>query len=84
MGRWIAGDRYFEETDDPYHQERLTHSAFRFNWLAKTENPQHLLEAVAAYYTLSARCRSLQNLLNVAWRVYGVCFWARSPWPSCR
>jgi alpha-mannosidase len=69
LGKWMLADDYFDETDQPYHQERLTASGFRFNWLLETESASQLLHATKSFHLLQARCRSLQNLSNMAWQL---------------
>lgn len=69
LGRWKNANDYFGNTDEPYHQERLTPSAFRYNWLANTESSEELLNATKSFQILSARTRALQNLLNAAWQL---------------
>ncbi|RMF43511.1 MAG: hypothetical protein D6753_04920 [Planctomycetota bacterium] len=67
LGVWHQAQRYFEETDLPYHQERLSPHAFRYNWLAAAENPADLARRVAQYHRLHVRCQSLQNLALLEW-----------------
>ena len=69
LGRWTHGTPYFSETDDPYHQERLNTSDFKHNWLARSEAPARLLESTRALQVIASRCRSLQNLSNLAWQL---------------
>ncbi|MEC8554897.1 MAG: hypothetical protein VXZ82_07835 [Planctomycetota bacterium] len=69
LGRWSHGTPYFCDTDDPYHQERLNTSDFKYNWLARSEAPAKLLEATRALQVIASRCRSLQNLANLAWQL---------------
>ncbi|MCR9295321.1 MAG: hypothetical protein NXI32_21600, partial [bacterium] len=69
LGRWMRADKYFQETDEPYHQERLSASAFRYNWLANSESPADLLAATQALHRLWARSRSLLNLYNLSWQL---------------
>ena len=66
LGRWTTADEYFNDTDEPYHQERLNASGFRFPWISSADSPQQLLDAIKSHYQLSNRCRSLQNLLTLA------------------
>ncbi|MFK7736543.1 MAG: hypothetical protein AB8B50_10960 [Pirellulaceae bacterium] len=68
LGRWINCNDYFKDTDEPYHQERLVASSFKYNWLAKAKSANRLNEQVRAYHILASRCRSLQNLANLAWQ----------------
>ncbi len=69
LGRWQLADEYFEKTDQPYHQERLSASSFRHNWLSAAASASDLLHATKAFHILHVRCRSLQNLLNLAWQL---------------
>jgi hypothetical protein len=90
LGKWQLVDDYFANTDQPYHQERLTAEGFRFNWLLEAaslvqhseptkSNPSAagampaaaagLIRAAELSFRLTSRCRSLQNLLNIAWQL---------------
>lgn len=69
LGKWRMADDYFATTDQPYHQERLSPSSFKYNWLASTESPGNWIEATKLLHILNARCRSLQNLANLAWQL---------------
>ncbi|GIW98115.1 MAG: hypothetical protein KatS3mg111_1448 [Pirellulaceae bacterium] len=66
LGVWHTVDEYFAQTDQPYHQERLSPYAFRYEWIARHAHPQQLLHGVARYHQLHVRIRSVQNLLNLA------------------
>ncbi|MCA9181631.1 MAG: hypothetical protein KDA51_09260, partial [Planctomycetales bacterium] len=33
LGKWKLADDYFADTDQPYHQERLSAGGFQYNWL---------------------------------------------------
>ncbi len=68
LGKWSTVTSYFEETDQPYHQERLNPSSFRFNWLVAAD-PDAWLLATKHFHLIQARCRSLQNLANLAWQL---------------
>lgn len=69
LGKWRLADEYFDETDQPYHQERLEASDFRCNWLLQADSPSELLLATQQFHLLQTRCRSLLNLMNVAWQL---------------
>lgn len=69
LGKWTLADRYFADTDQPYHQERLSASGFRFNWLRQADSPGRWLEVTRDFHLLQARVRSLQNLSNLAWQL---------------
>ncbi|MCA9134214.1 MAG: hypothetical protein KDA45_13695, partial [Planctomycetales bacterium] len=69
LGRWRLADEYFAETDQPYHQERLSPAGFRYNWLFEADSSADLLHAVQRFQRLQARCRALQNLCNLAWQL---------------
>lgn len=69
LGRWTTAERYFAETDQPYHQERLNANSFEMNWLAESDHPNALIGAVRAFHFAQQRCRSLQNLSNLAWQL---------------
>ncbi len=84
LGKWQLADDYFANTDQPYHQERLTAAAFRHNWLVTaadsvaaassrgqrpSTSPSALIQATQLNYRWASRCRSLQNLLNLAWQL---------------
>lgn len=66
FGKWRLIDEYFVETDQPYHQERLTPATFRMNWLNDSDSPQNLLERTQRLHELQARGRGIQNLLNLS------------------
>lgn len=69
LGKWRLADEYFKETDQPYHQERLTAAGFRYNWLLESSAAGRFLQSVKEFHSLQARCRSLQNLGNLAWQL---------------
>ncbi len=69
FGRWMLVDRYFVDTDQPYHQERLSATDFRMNWLAQTPSPAELLERTRRVHELQAAARGLQNMLNLDWQL---------------
>lgn len=69
LGRWMNAKEYFESTDEPYHQERLSVGGFKFNWLAKSDAPNKLISATEKFHNLAARCCSLTNLLNLIWQL---------------
>ncbi|MEO8272412.1 MAG: hypothetical protein ABI557_22070, partial [Aureliella sp.] len=85
LGKWKLADDYFANTDQPYHQERLSASGFQHNWLLQTpplagDSPSTDSTATSPFAAqwrtatqlnqqLQARCRSLQNLLNLAWQL---------------
>ncbi len=69
LGKWRLADEYFEETDQPYHQERLNATDFRYNWLLEAPNPSETLRATQQFHMLHCRCRSLQNLFNLAYQL---------------
>lgn len=86
LGKWKLADDYFADTDQPYHQERLSATGFQHNWLMQTPLSQvddtratdtantislaaHWRSATQLNHQLQARCRSLQNLLNLAWQL---------------
>lgn len=66
LGRWSTVDEYFKDTDEPYHQERLSASGFRYPWMSTSQDPQQLVLAMKRHFQLSNRCRSLQNLTILA------------------
>lgn len=69
MGKWMLLDSYFQDTDQPYHQERLAAADFNYNWLAESESPARLLVSVKFFHQLAARLQSAQNLSNLAWQL---------------
>lgn len=69
LGKWRMAHDYFATTDQPYHQERLSPSSFKYNWLASVESPSQWIEATKQMHILDARCRSLQNLSNLVWQL---------------
>ncbi len=72
LGKWQLVDDYFADTDQPYHQERLAPGGFRYNWLvaaAGRASTSALIRATQINFRLASRCRSLQNLLNLAWQL---------------
>lgn len=84
LGKWQLADDYFSNTDQPYHQERLAAAGFRHNWLVTAasaasadialgkppnNSPSALIQAAQLNYRWACRCRSLQNLLNLAWQL---------------
>lgn len=69
LGRWITADRYFSETDDPYHQERFSVSEFSYNWLAETDLPAEMVIGVKEYHLLSSRIRALRTAANLCWQL---------------
>ncbi|MCC7333861.1 MAG: hypothetical protein IT422_02120 [Pirellulaceae bacterium] len=86
LGKWKLADDYFANTDQPYHQERLSAASFQHNWLLQTAPSQaddartadtaktipfaaHWRTATQLNHQLQTRCRSLQNLLNLAWQL---------------
>lgn len=69
LGRWSTVDEYFKDTDEPYHQERLSASGFRYPWMSSAESPQELIDATKLHYQLSNRCRSLRNLSVLAFQI---------------
>ena len=85
LGKWKLADDYFADTDQPYHQERLSAGGFQHNWLRQTPPAVDEAQATDKLTTkpfaalwrtttqlnqqLQTRCRSLQNLLNLAWQL---------------
>lgn len=99
LGKWKLADDYFADTDQPYHQERLSSDSFQYSWLkyaaadsmpAKVQRSSGERDAGQASvddtatshagaarwrvatqlnHQLQARCRGLQNLLNLAWQL---------------
>ena len=89
LGKWKLADDYFANTDQPYHQERLSAGGFQHNWLMqkpasvgdspatnKATDKTATVSFAAQWRTatqlnqqLQARCRALQNLLNLAWQL---------------
>ncbi|MFN3191122.1 MAG: hypothetical protein ACE361_11405 [Aureliella sp.] len=69
LGRFVHCQNYFSETDEPYHQEKLVASAFKYNWLAKSVSPQRTILATRRFHEIAVRLRSLQNLANIAWQL---------------
>ncbi len=67
LGVWHSAEKYFQETDLPYHQERLSPHAFRYDPLAAADDPADLLRRVAKYHRLHVCCQSLQNLSLLGW-----------------
>ncbi|MEM8735055.1 MAG: hypothetical protein AAGG44_12570, partial [Planctomycetota bacterium] len=69
LGRFVHCKKYFNETDEPYHQEKLVASAFKYNWLAQSGTPSSTIQAARGFHELAVRLRSLQNLANIAWQL---------------
>jgi alpha-mannosidase len=70
LGKWVLVDDYFDNTDQPYHQDRLSPGQFRFDWLSDQPNSAAVrLEQMKAYQSLHARANSIQNLANLRYQL---------------
>lgn len=71
FGKWSLVDAYFDETDHPYHQEKLNAQQFRHDWL-NARDPKYakqLLEIAPLYHQLHSRLTSLANLSNLQYQL---------------
>jgi alpha-mannosidase len=64
LGKWMGAERYFEITAHPYHQERLTSSEFKPNFLTQSvgANETDPISSLIRYHQLTARLRQLQTV----------------------
>ncbi|MBX3420225.1 MAG: hypothetical protein KF752_01580 [Pirellulaceae bacterium] len=69
LGKWSLLGTYFQQTEDPYHHQRLAAEGFHYNWLAESESPSPLILAVKQMHKLQSRARSLQNIANLIWQL---------------
>jgi alpha-mannosidase len=80
LGHFTLADRYFNETSNPYHHERLEPSAFGYNWLAESEQPAELITSSKQTLTMQCRARSLQNICNLIWQLRNLR--VKADWPK--
>lgn len=68
LGKWMTAERYFEITAHPYHQERLTSSEFKPNYLTQSVGANEVdpISSVARYHQIAAKLRQLQTVSVLA------------------
>ena len=71
LGKWALADDFFENTDASYHQERLSSSQFRHDWLMETSplSVAQFFDRTQAYQRLQSLASAIQNLANLAYQL---------------
>jgi alpha-mannosidase len=68
LGKWMGVDRYFEITAHPYHQERLTATEFKPNYLTQAVAAIEVdpISSVARYHQAAVHCRQANTIAVLA------------------